>query len=309
MKNNKANLKVAIIYVNYNTLNDLRASMLSLSEDMDFYEISFIVIDNNSEEKNFDELQKECEISTTIIPLKNNVGFAAANNIGFQYAKEKDYHYCLFLNCDTLLTHNMIKKLVSTAEEVEKPGIVSCRIVYNFDKQSICYDGGSINHYKGSADIYNYMLNYNNIGLNSDGLIQCSFASGCCMLIATNLDVKMSEDYFLYYEDTDFSIQILKKGYKIYVNRDAILYHTESVSTKKKSNLYTYYFVRNRFLFIKNNICGYKKIICYGYSFFWVIKKIVTNVFNLKYAVIALYDFLMKKKGKKLWIKCEEQSK
>ena len=293
-KNEK--IKVAIIYVNYNTLDELSASIESCSEDMDFYEISFIIVDNNSKVQKFECIQKITSCEVRVIQLKENIGFAAANNIGIQFAKDKKLDCYLLLNCDTLLTHNYIKKLLYTLKSSDNPGIVTSRIIYNFDKKSICYDGGTINKYKGSADIDNYMRTYLELDTN---VIQCTFASGCCMLIPTSVNIKMSEDYFLYYEDSDFSIKMLENGYSIYVNREAILYHTESVSTKKRSNLYTYYFVRNRLMFIKDDIVGIKKVVAYAYSLFWIIKKILMNVFCVKYTAIAILDFLLEKRGKK----------
>ena len=288
-------LRVAIIYVNYNTLEELSMSISTCSEEQDFYDISFVIVDNNSKKQEFEHLNDLTSYSIKIIQLNDNIGFAAANNKGIQFAKNNNYDYFLLLNCDTLLTHNLIRNLLITAEKNEDVGIVSSRILYDFDRKSICYDGGKINKYKGSADIYNYMSNCNDL---DNKTLVCSFASGCCMLIPTKIDLTMSENYFLYYEDADFSLRILESGYYIYVNRDAVVYHTESVSTQKKSNLYTYYFVRNRFIFIKDNISGCKKIISYCYSFLWVIKKILNNIFNVKYSIIGFIDFLKGKSGK-----------
>lgn len=292
--------KVLIIYVNYNTIPDLKKSICSFSEDVDFYDISYLVVDNNSIDQNFDCLNKCTKHSVEIVKLDFNVGFAAANNIGIKYAKDNDYDYYLLLNCDTLVTTNFVKKLLYVIMSDLNIGLVSSRIVYNFDKKSICYDGGKVNSYKGSVDLQNYLCDYNRL---STSTIETSFASGCCMLIPTKLDIKMSEDYFLYYEDTDFSNRILEKNLKIVIARDVILYHTESVSTKKKSNLYSYYFSRNRLIFIRDNVFGLKKYVAYTYSILWIIKKIICKTFNIKYSIIGVNDFLKNKRGKRAGLK------
>ena len=130
--------KVLIIYVNYNTIPDLKKSICSFSEDVDFYDISYLVVDNNSIDQNFDCLNKCTKHSVEIVKLDFNVGFAAANNIGIKYAKDNDYDYYLLLNCDTLVTTNFVKKLLYVIMSDLNIGLVSSRIVYNFDKKSIC---------------------------------------------------------------------------------------------------------------------------------------------------------------------------
>jgi GT2 family glycosyltransferase len=62
------------------------------------------------------------------------------------------------------------------------------------------------------------------------------------------------ELFFLYYEELDWSEQIKRKGYKIYVQPHALIYHKESMTTGKESPLKTYYLTRNRILFMRRNM-------------------------------------------------------
>jgi len=63
----------------------------------------------------------------------------------------------------------------------------------------------------------------------------------------------MPEQYFLYYEEFDWSEQVKRKGYKIYYQPEALIYHKESMTTGKSSPLKTFYLTRNRILFMRRN--------------------------------------------------------
>ena len=62
----------------------------------------------------------------------------------------------------------------------------------------------------------------------------------------------LSDDYFLYYEDTDYCMKVRNKGYKIVYEPTAVLYHKVSASTGGEiSPGYIYYNTRNRLIFNK----------------------------------------------------------
>lgn len=108
----------------------------------------------------------------------------------------------------------------------------------------------------------------------------------------------MNEDYFLYYEDTDYCSRFIKAGYRLVTDNKSEMLHKESVSTGKKSGLYSYYFARNRLHFIKLNIQGPVKSLAYAYSYLWIMKKIITGEFNAKAALWGIRDFILNITGK-----------
>jgi GT2 family glycosyltransferase len=60
----------------------------------------------------------------------------------------------------------------------------------------------------------------------------------------------MNEDYFLYFEDADWSLEIKKRGLRIVVEPASIIYHKNAGSTGGSgSPLQQYYQTRNRFYF------------------------------------------------------------
>ena len=88
-------------------------------------------------------------------------------------------------------------------------------------------------------------------------LRQTKYAHGGGMMVSRKVIDEvglMPEEFFLYYEELDWSEQIRKKGFKIYFQPDALLYHKESMTTGKTSPLKTYYLTRNRILFMRRNM-------------------------------------------------------
>ncbi|EIH9924950.1 glycosyltransferase, partial [Escherichia coli] len=82
--------KVAAIIITYNPdLTILRESYTSLYKQVD----KIILIDNNS--TNYQELKKlfEKKEKIKIVPLSDNIGLAAAQNLGLNLAIKNNYTY------------------------------------------------------------------------------------------------------------------------------------------------------------------------------------------------------------------------
>ena len=117
--------------------------------------------------------------------------------------------------------------------------------------------------------------NYHNI-LNS--MRDCSSVTGACLLIKKEVVEKIGglfEDYFLYYEDTDWNFQAKKFGYKSILVPESKIWHKESVSTKKIGAKYIYYHVRNGILFNKRCAPFYKRILIHFYNFYIFVKQLI----------------------------------
>lgn len=249
--------KVAIILVNYNGEKYNEECICSiLKSTYNNYEI--IVVDNASTDNSVKLIRERFYDNIKIILSNENLGFSGANNIGINYALDNGFDYVMLLNNDTIIDENMIKIMVETSANKV---VVSPKIYYYDNKNIIWSAGGSINWSKGLPIQYgiNEEDNYENNNKKS-----IEFATGCCVLIPINAIKKvgmMSEEYFLYYEDTDYCVRLIRGGYKIIYEPEAILFHKVSASTGgEKSKMYWYYMTRNRLIFNKkfNNTIFYK---------------------------------------------------
>lgn len=90
-----------------------------------------------------------------------------------------------------------------------------------------------------------------------------TFITGCLMLIPIEVVKKvglLSEEYFLYAEDTDFCYKVLEAGYKLWFCENTLIYHKVSASTGATSATTQYYMVRNVLYLTKKYRTDYHKV-------------------------------------------------
>lgn len=293
----------SIILVNFNGSNDTIECLESINK-IRYSNYNVFVIDNNSRDTEKQKLvnffHKDNVKKMKLILNHTNLGFSGANNIGIKLALAENAHYVCLLNNDTIVDDEFLINMVEIAERNYEIGSVCPMIREYYNRERISYGGGEINYFKGSVFIYG-INSYDVSLMNKSRYI--TFASGCCMLLKRQLLTKIGflpEKYFLYFEDTEYSIKISKSNYKIWYDSTTAIYHKESVSTGKGSSIYQYYFVRNRLLFIKNNFGNKEKISAYPITILYIIKKILKNEFGIKNVIDAVKDFGVGKTGKRL---------
>lgn len=103
--------------------------------------------------------------------------------------------------------------------------------------------------------------------------------------------VPMTEIYFLFYEEFDWSAQLHRAGYKLWYEPEAVVYHKESMTAKKGTPLREFYLSRARVLYARRNIPGSERILsCLYITFIAAPKKTVAYLlrgkFRLAVAVI-----------------------
>lgn len=281
--------KVGIVLVNYNGAHDTIDCVNSIKESS-YINYKVYVVDNGSNNADKQLLEK-IKKDVNLIESNKNLGFSGGNNYGISFAIEDECDYILLLNNDTIIEKNMLNHMINTIQKHSDVGVLGCRIHYFNDKNSVWFAGGKIVDFMGTT---RHCMKV------KSGFEYVSFVTGCCMLIPREVIQNcggLSERYFLYYEDADFCKKIVRNGWRLAVDLDAVIYHKVSSSTKEYSDNYFYYMIRNRFLFIKNNINGIDKIIAYVYSNISLVYKFIK--YRKKSIAIGLWDFLRKKEGEK----------
>ncbi|MBE6049619.1 MAG: glycosyltransferase family 2 protein [Clostridium sp.] len=288
---------VYIILVNYNGVEHTLECIESLQK-INYKNFKIIVVDNASFDDCCNIVSKKYK-DVYCIQSSENLGFAAGNNIGIKVALKEKADYILLLNNDTTVEKNFLNILVDEQFKSTEVGVTISKIKNYYNRNIIWYAGGDIDLFKANTIIY---------GLREEDKGQFNtkkevgFASGCCMLINREVIENvgyLDESYFLYYEDTDYSVRIRKGGYKMIYCPESVIYHKESVSTERFSENYQYYFVRNRLLFTKNNMSLKSKLTGYCMFILWFIKMISTKKFNINPCLEGLGDFIRKVYGKR----------
>ncbi len=227
------------------------------------FEVTVVVIDNDSSEK-FD-IDKSFLKNMPLIFIRNdkNLGFAEGHNVGIRYALSAGADYIVILNNDTLLDKDFIKELVKTAEKDSSIGIIGPKIYfekgfeYHKDRYSDKDLGKVLWYAGGEMDWENIIGRHRGVDEVDNGQYdetqETGYVSGCCMLLTKKLLEKVEgfdKKYFLYYEDNDLSQRAKKKGFKILYSPKSIIWHKNAVSAGGSgSTLQDYYITRNRMLF------------------------------------------------------------
>jgi len=114
----------------------------------------------------------------------------------------------------------------------------------------------------------------------------------------------MPEEYFLYYEELDWSVRIREAGYRIAYDPRATVFHKESATTGRQSPLRSYYLTRNRLLFARRNRRGTARRLSVAYQLGVALpKSVLTSLLHNRRDLAAAVlrgarDFLRHKTGK-----------
>lgn len=269
---------ISIVTLNYNAPGVTQQFLESLKRDLTYPNTEVIVVDNASKQ---DMQESICATYPGLryIRSEKNLGFAGGNNLGVKQAKGE---YVFIVNNDTEVTPGLLEGLLEVFEQYPDTGLACPKFHYYFQKGTI--------EYAGYEKVSNLTGRNGMIGCKEkdegqyDQLSTTYYAHGGAMLVSRKIldEVGMMfEDFFLYYEEFDWSEQIRKKGYHIYYQPKSLIYHKESMSTGKESPLKTYYLTRNRILFMRRNRALPALLVFFGYFTFFTIPK-NTLVYFLK---------------------------
>lgn len=255
MTNLKFERRVGIIILNYNNFMDTILCIESI-EKINYSNFFIIIVDNNSKDESVNKITKFIKdrhsYNIELLTLNQNIGYAGGNNAGIRVALEKNADYICVLNNDTIVSSQFLKILIDFMEEDNHIGICGPCILEYDEKDIVQSAGGNINFLSGNVNpLYN--------GKKIDDLpkeIMCDYVGGACLIVSKDVLNNIGlipEDYFLFFEETDWCYQAKRSGYNIVCKTDAMIWHKGSASIRKISGLSEYLMERNRMYFIKKN--------------------------------------------------------
>jgi len=252
---------VSIVTVNYNHPEVTVALLVSLQR-ITYPNIEIIVVDNASQES--PKIIETTFPNIVFIQNRSNLGFAGGNNEGVRRAKGK---YLLFINNDTEVPHDFLEPLVAKCEYDHHIGGVSPKIKFYYQPDTIQFCGqGPMNSFTMRSFGYgNKAIDTGQFNVDRE----TNFLHGAAMLIPASVIQQvglMPECYFLYYEELDWSAQMVKAGYRLWYVHNSVVMHKESVSTGKMTPLKTYYMNRARLLYLRRNLKGFTFLVAILYQ-------------------------------------------
>jgi GT2 family glycosyltransferase len=240
---------VVAVVLNWNNLPDTLECVSSLSRS-DWPNLFVWVVDNGSRE---DPTGAVAAYHPGVRVIRNarNQGYGAGNNIALKHALEEDLDYALILNNDVTVAPDTVRCLVEEAEADRRIAMATPTVFYYDRPTEVYWDGGIIDWETGDP-------HHRSTTLPLEGEIRRSeWLDGCAMLVRLSALRKigfLDERYFLYFEDTDWSLRARSLGWLNAVVVRAKAWHKVSRSTGGWTNpAVHYYYARNRYRFIKTH--------------------------------------------------------
>ncbi|HEY2835046.1 MAG TPA: glycosyltransferase family 2 protein [Rhizomicrobium sp.] len=156
-----------------------------------------------------------------------NIGFARAANQGVRQALAEGANAVVLINNDIIMPPDLLNALGEAERQL--PGAVMCPRIMEADQPDVCsYAGGSIKK----------TWVYQNVPFPYDPAVtepqRVEFAPGCCLLISASALAKvglLDERFFVYWEDSDFSLRLNQAGIPIYYLPTISILHKGREST------------------------------------------------------------------------------
>lgn len=238
---------VVAVVLNWNNLSDTLECLESVLRS-DYESLAVLVVDNNSREDPTTVLEEKYP-GVHVLRSPRNMGYGGGNNTGIRWAIAQNAAYVLLLNNDATIAPDMVQRLVLAAEADPRIGMATPRVFYYDRPTEVYWDGGIIDWDTGDAP-------HDSRSLPAEGdVTKSEWLDGCALLARVNMirDIGLLDNrYFLYFEDTDWSVRAARRGWMNAVITRAHAWHKVSRSTGGIANpAVRFYYVRNRYLFLK----------------------------------------------------------
>lgn len=235
---------LSVIIVSFNTKDLLRECLATLFKYTENLTLEVIVVDNHSHDGSQEMVREEFPY-VRLIESAINLGFAAANNLGFRLSQGR---YIVLLNSDAFIHPTTLQLAFKHMENNPLIGLGGGRLV------------GRDNAWQPSARMFPSLLNdfLHISGLaakhphsrffgradatwaSAEEARQCDWVPGAFAIIRKDALEKVNyfdERFFLYYEEVDLCKRIKQQGYEIWYWPDVVVTHLGGESSKTLSHL------------------------------------------------------------------------
>jgi GT2 family glycosyltransferase len=194
--------------------------------------------------------------SLILIDTGGNLGFAGGNNVGLRYSlAHGNSEYVWLLNTDTVIDADALTHLVDRAMISNTIGAVGSKLIHYWEPTVIQATGGgsfdikstSTHHLGAGTLVSDDSRSENAIEADTDYIIGASMLVTKPFLEQVGL---MCEDYFLYFEELDWSTRAGSK-FKLGYSPKSLVYHKVGGSSSKVASVGALrYLYRSRLIFV-----------------------------------------------------------
>jgi len=240
-------IKVVITIISYNSGKKIVDCLNSLRQaDFSGIDYKLVMVDNASSDDSVSIIRNNFA-EVEVIINENNLGFAGANNQGYEFALNWGADYLFLLNDDTIVDKDFLQSALLSAQGDERIGAVQSKLLLWPEKDLINSYGNQLTFY-GLAYCGDYRQS------NRDGQPKdLAYPSGASVLLKMSALRKsglFDDDFFMYHEDVDLGWRLRLAGYRVILEPKSIVYHKYQFT---KSNYKYFYAERNRLIVLLTN--------------------------------------------------------
>ncbi|MHB0913505.1 MAG: glycosyltransferase family 2 protein [Armatimonadota bacterium] len=176
-----------------------------------------------------------------LVRSADNLGYAAGNNLGIEFALEHcTCEFLWILNNDTAVHQAAVTELLKWADTSPETGILGSTLVDYYHRDKVQCAGGA--YYSPWSTIYRPALAGADLDqvLRSKERLEPDYISGAAMLLRTEMVKRvgmLNADYFLYFEELDYSRRARCLGYRTGWCPASIVYHKGGASAGSRSGI------------------------------------------------------------------------
>jgi N-acetylglucosaminyl-diphospho-decaprenol L-rhamnosyltransferase len=274
-----------IVIVNWNSGNQLRECLYSI-RNTNYQEIidKIIIVDNASTDNSTQSLE-QFELPIVLINNQKNYGFAHACNQG---AKVGDAEFILFLNPDTRVYRNTLRDSINYMRRNEDIGILGIQLIDENNKisRTCARFPKASQFFVKSLGLEKRLINI----VKPHKMIEWDHKEsrivdqviGAFFLTRRDLFEKLKgfdTDYFVYFEEVDFSLRAKKLGYKSFYLANVQAFHKGGGTSEQVKAKRLYYSLQSRLIYSKKHFNILDRLLVYFTTLF--IEPITRSIYTI----------------------------
>jgi len=235
---------LAVVILNWNNSPDTIATVRAV-RSWETPAPTIWVVDNGSQDESAARIRQACP-GVRLLLSDHNRGFAAGNNLAVRQAlTEGQVGSFLLLNNDAAIDGSGARRLLGTLERTGA-GIVGPLLRDPPPALTLQAAGGRSPAWRVNTHLRHIP--------NRSEPYAVDYVPGAAILIAAEVFRRvglLDERYFISGEIADLCLRARRCGYNPIIDPAVTAYHDTDRSSELRTAFYTYYFLRNRFLFVR----------------------------------------------------------
>ncbi|MCB1084860.1 MAG: glycosyltransferase family 2 protein [Chlamydiia bacterium] len=236
--------KIGVIILNWNGKNDTLACLKSLKQVKTPHDV--IVVDNGSTDGSIAAIRHSAP-HAHLIANRENLGYAEGNNVGIRHALNKRYDYIFILNNDTTVSPTILDAFLKQDAPIQ-----GGTATLMSDPNRLDHLGGNWNPKTGTFD----MVGSNAPLKDFSNPLTLDYVCGVALFVKREVFETIGlfdPRFFLFWEESDWCLRGKRAGYVSITCPNALLQHKVSASFTGGKPHITYFWWRNRLLWIDKN--------------------------------------------------------